>query len=344
MTDRMLRVIVMLLPLLTASLAFAEEKDSDWRYRVKVTDTIWDICKSYVSEPQCWRKLVEYNQVKNPKYLPPDSILRIPKSWLKPALAQALVVAVEGDVSVARKDQQGEVAVRVGDKLNRSDVITAEDGSAMIQFADDSKLLLKPNSSVRLEGLRYYQRGGIADTRIRLLKGRVKATVEKLRGAGSRFDISTPAAVAAVRGTEFRVGLEDDNGKAVMSTELLEGGLSLENEQGEQALAAGQALRATEGEALPQPVALLPRPQLEFTSAQQVTLPYQLRWKTVAGAEKYRISLRKNNVLVWEMESFDASFELDLPDDGEYEIQVSAVDAQGFEGQARRLKMATTTN
>ena len=341
----MWRVVLLLLPFLFFSpVASAEEKDPDWLYEVKVTDTIWDICKSYVSDNQCWRKLVEYNQVKTPKYLPPGTVLKIPRSWLKPALAQALVIAVEGEVSVSRENQPDETMLAIGDKLNRSDVVTARNGSAMIQFADDSRLLLKPNSSVRMEGLRYYQRGGIADTQIRLLKGRVKASVEKLRGAGSRFDITTPAAVAAVRGTEFRVGLGTEDGKAVMLTELLEGGLNLENDQGEQTLSSGEGLRAIEGEVLPEPVKLLPRPRLDFSASKEITLPHQLRWFAVEGAQKYRVSLRKNTVLLWEMETFDPEFELDLPQDGEYEVQISAVDQFGFEGQARRLKMATATD
>ena len=195
-----------------------------------------------------------------------------------------------------------------------------------------------------MQGLRYYQRGGIADTQIRLLRGRVKANVEKLKGLGSRFDVATPAAVAAVRGTEFRVGLEQQDGKSIMVTELLEGALQLENDQGSQSLKAGEALRAVEGQQLQQPVALLPRPRLDFSSAEDVVLPYQLQWFAVEGASFYKVSLRKEGLLLWEETTTDEGFEIDLPDDGEYEIQVSAVDAQGFEGKGRRLRMAAGTD
>ena len=336
--------VLMLVLSLLAPAVVAEDADGDWLYEVKLNDTIWDICKNYVADKQCWRKLVEYNQIKTPKYLPPESIVRIPKEWLKPSLAQALVIAVEGEVKVSRDGEEGDRDVNVGDKLSQLDVITARNGSAMIKFADDSRLLLKPNSAVRMQGLRYYQRGGIADTQIRLLRGRVKANVEKLKGLGSRFDIATPAAVAAVRGTEFRVGLEQQDGKNIMVTELLEGALQLENDQGSQSLEAGEALRAVEGQQLQQPVSLLPRPRLDFSGAEDVVLPYQLQWFAVEGASFYKVSLRKEGLLLWEETTTGEGFEIDLPDDGEYEIQVSAVDAQGFEGKGRRLRMAAGTD
>ena len=335
---------IFLQPLLFLSLLFplySLAEQDDWLYQVKVNDTIWDICKNYVADSQCWRKLVDYNQIKTPKYLPPDTIVRIPKAWLKPSLAQALVIAVQGEVKVLRDGEEGEKPVAVGDQLSQFDTITARNGSAMIKFADDSRLLLKPNSAVRMQGLRYYQRGGIANTQLRLLKGRVKASVEKLRGLESRFDIATPAAVAAVRGTEFRVGLAEESGKAVMVTELLEGSLDMTNDQGKQRLAAGEALRAVEGETLQAPVKLLPRPRLELSAAEQVVLPYSLRWQPIAGAAYYKVSLRQSGLLLWENSTTDVTYAIDLPGDGDFEVQISAVDEQGFEGRGRRLRIAS---
>ena len=68
--------------LLLVNVSFASSDTGDLRYTVKKNDTVWGICKTYVSDPLCWKKLVVYNQLKNPKYLPPKSIIRIPKEWL----------------------------------------------------------------------------------------------------------------------------------------------------------------------------------------------------------------------------------------------------------------------
>ena len=326
-----------------ASAVMAETEGGDWQYEVKRDDTIWDICKNYVADSQCWRKLVKYNNIKTPKYLPPGSVINIPKEWLKPSVAQALVISVRGEVIVSRDGEDGQKPLAKGDKLSQMDTVTAKNGSAMIEFADQSRLLLKPNSAVRMQGLRYYQRGGIAETQIRLLKGRVRANVEKLKGLGSRFDIATPAAVAAVRGTEFRVGFtpaEGDN-KATMTTELLEGSLQVANDQGEQMLAAGEAVRAVEGEAVAAPVSLLPRPRLDLTKEQEVTLPHRVVWYDVKGADFYRVTLSRAGILLWEMTTQEPEFEVDVADDGEYELMISAVDAQGFEGKGRRLHISS---
>lgn len=326
-----------------ASAVMAETDGADWQYQVKRDDTIWDICKNYVADSQCWRKLVEYNRIKTPKYLPPGSVINIPKAWLKPSLAQALVISVRGEVVVSRDDGEGQKSLLKGDKLNQRDTVTAKNGSAMIEFADQSRLLLKPNSAVRMQELRYYQRGGIAETKIRLLKGRVRANVEKLKGLGSQFNIATPAAVAAVRGTEFRVGFTpaEDGNKAMMTTELLEGSLQVANDQGEQMLAAGEAVRAVEGEAVAAPVSLLPRPRLDLTEEQEVMLPYRVAWYAVKGADFYRVTLSLEGTLLWEMTTQEPEFEVDVADDGEYELTISAVDAKGFEGKGRRLRISS---
>ena len=340
----MLRRQVFIFLIAFVSVAMAETDSSgDWQYEVKRDDTVWDICKNYVAGNQCWRKLVKYNNIKTPKYLPPGTVLNIPKAWLKPSVAQALVISVRGDVIVSRAGEDGQKPVIKGDKLDQMDTVTAKNGSAMIEFADQSRLLLKPNSAVRLQGLRYYQRGGIAETQIRLLKGRVRANVEKLKGLGSRFDIATPAAVAAVRGTEFRVGFSpaDGDNKAIMTTELLEGSVKVANDQGEQTLAAGEAVRAVEGEAVAAPVALLPRPRLDLTKEQEVRLPHRVVWYEVKGADYYRVTLSRDGILLWEVTTQIPELEVDVADDGEYELIISAVDAQGFEGKGRRLRISS---
>ena len=339
----MFRTLLVVLMLVLSNFSLAEEGTDDWHYKVKLNDTIWDICKNYVADSQCWRKLVKYNQIKTPKYIPPGSVVKIPKAWLKDSVAQALVISVEGDVMVSRDGEAGERALNVGDKLNQLDTITAKNGSAMIEFADQSRLLLKPNSAVRMQGLRYYQRGGIADTQIRLLKGRVRANVEKLKGLESRFNIATPAAVAAVRGTEFRVGYTPATAdqKASMVTELLEGKLQVANDFGEQQLTAGQAVRAIEGEAVKEPVRLLPRPKLDLKSQQEVALPYRVQWYDIKGADHYKVTLSRNDSVVWEMTTQVPEFDVDVGEDGDYELRISAVDSNGFEGRGRRLRISS---
>ena len=326
--------------LLNPMFSFAETDATDLNYIVKKNDTVWGICKTYVSDPLCWKKLVEYNQLKNPKYLPPRSIIRIPKSWLIDHPTTALVIAVEGQVSVTHKDATEHKMLVVGDLLNQQDIVQALNGTAMIQFADQSRLLLKANSTIRMETLQFYDPSQLVNTRVELLKGRVKAQVEKITNKNSRYEIVARAAVAAVRGTEFRVGSDlDDQGNAVMRTELLTGKLDVASDINLQRINAGQAVMAIEGKGVSAPVNLLPRPLMEINGARSFQLPHDIQWFPIKGAVSYKVSLMTESSQLWELSTDKPSFTLQDLDSGNFEFLIRGVDAQGFEGRNRHLKI-----
>lgn len=307
-------------------------------YTVKKNDTVWGICQTYVSDPLCWKKLVDYNQLKNPKYLPPKSIIRIPKAWLIEHPTTALVIAVEGEVSLIRSESNEQQALKVGDQLSQQDVVKALNGSAMIKFADQSRLLLKANSTIRMATLQFYDPSQLVNTRVELLKGRVKAQVKKINNENSGYQIVTPAAVAAVRGTEFRVANEqDEKGKSLMRTELLSGALLMESDINQRNLSASQAVMAIEGQGLGEIVELLPRPLLDLNSSQSFTLPLNLQWQPIKGAIAYKVSLMTDKAQVWEKEIQAANLEIADIAPGEYKILIRGVDSQGFEGRNRQL-------
>jgi hypothetical protein len=322
------------------SFALAGSESDDLSYTVKRNDTVWAICKTYVSDPLCWKKLVEYNQIKNPKLLPPKSIIRIPKVWLNNHPTTALVIAVEGQVSVARKGNQEQKNLVVGDLLRQEDVVQALNGTAMIKFADESRLLLKANSTIRMASLQFYDPGQLVNTRVELLKGRVKALVEKITNKNSRYEIATPAAIAAVRGTEFRVANEkNSNGNTVMRTELLTGALAVISDQNNKNIIPGQAVMAVEGEGVFEPVDLLSRPLLEINGARSFQLPYNLQWKAIEGAVSYKLILLSDSNQLWEKSTKDLQFTLQNLAPGRFELLIRGVDSQGFEGRDRRLKI-----
>lgn len=323
---------------LTAAL---EAPSEDFLYTVKKDDTVWAVCKTYVSDPLCWKKLVDYNQLKNPKYLPPKSVLRIPKSWLSDPSTTALVIAVEGDVLVSQVNSAAERALKVGDRLQQSDIVKSAQGSAMIEFADNSRLLLKANSIIRMSSLQYYDAEQVVNTRVELLKGRIKAQVEKLTNKNSSYQISTPAAVAAVRGTTFRVSRSDsEQGTPIeMRTELLSGKLLVGSETNEQLITSGQAVLAVEGKGVEEPVTLLPRPLLKLNESQSFNLPLNFEWKAIENASSYRVTLMTENSQVWEKQTQGNEVLIDDIEAGQYILLIRGVDKNGFEGRNRQLKL-----
>lgn len=318
------------------------DADAVLLYTVKKDDTVWGICKVYVADPLCWKKLVEYNQLKNPKYLPPNSIIRIPNAWLIDQSATALVIAVEGDVSVARQGTLVDEQLEIGSLLNQQDVITSLEGTAMIEFADDSRLLLKTNSMIRMASLQFYDATQLMDTRVELLRGRVKAQVEKLRNENSHYEILTPAAIAAVRGTEFRVSRSENpsTGAVEMRTELLEGALLVSSETNQQEIVSGQAVLAVEKEGVSETVELLPRPLMALNESQMITFPLLLDWEVLELAISYKITLMLEDAQVWEKTTQESELLIEDINSGQYQLLIRGVDAQGFEGKNRRLDIA----
>lgn len=81
-------------------------------------------------------------------------------------------------------------------------VRTGSRSMARVKLADGSHILLLPNSQAELENLSSVQKA------IRLVRGRVRAVVSRMRSGG--FQVKTPIGVASVRGTEFEVEFDED--------------------------------------------------------------------------------------------------------------------------------------
>ena len=320
------------------TLVFSQTSEDNFLYTVKKNDTIWDVCNIYVQDPLCWKSLVTYNQIENPKLLAPNSIVKIPNSWLITNDASALVIAVEGVVGVVRTGIPGQKKLVIGDRLSQNDVVEALNGTAMIKFADQSRLLLKENSTIRMASLQFYNSNQLVETRIELLKGRVNSQVEKIVNPKSVYEIFTPAAVAAVRGTEFRVSRTlDSKGNVVMSTELLSGALEIKNSTQSVNITAGQAAIATENSQVSVPIKLLSRPLVVLSERQNFELTYDIQWQPVLGAISYKINLIHNDSQIWEVTTKETSFVVENVPSGSYKLLVRGIDARNIEGKNRQL-------
>ena len=112
------------------------------------------------------------------------------------------------------QDLQGGDTVRTGVRA-----------SATLSFDDGSKVDLGPNSSFILE------ESSSGRSRIKLSFGSLRAFVQKLQAR--QFQVRTPTAVCSVRGTEFRVEVQN-GGRTVI--DLYKGLLGVEDGRGQQVL------------------------------------------------------------------------------------------------------------
>ncbi|WNO08291.1 FecR domain-containing protein [Teredinibacter sp. KSP-S5-2] len=330
------RLLLVLPFLLHAQFSLA----NDWVYTVRQGDTLWDLCLEYTLKKDCWLKIGPYNQVKYPKTLAPGTRIAFPADWLKNAPAKAEIIFALGDVQIAMEEASR--AAQKGDLLGiNSRIETGIESSTTIQFADGSVLTLEENSVLTLDLLSRYGNSGMVDTRLNLLQGAAKTRVPK-KTPPTKLRISTPSAIAAVRGTDFRVISANNNGTPYTLSEVYDGavGVGAEQNTNEVKVNKGFGLRADKDKEISQPLPLLPAPQLQPTPATQL-LPIELQWEKVKGAEKYRIEVLQDAEYDMQVDSlFTEQKQVTISElaNGCYRFRVSPYDQHGLQGLAQETK------
>lgn len=130
--------------------------------------------------------------------------------WLEVLQARGEVVLT---ASPPKPAQVGDRLSKVGDSLR-----TGPDSSAILKF--DQKIgtiNVAENTVLRIRRLGRL-RSGARVTTLDLNQGQVRLNVRKFHNPASRLDIRSPAGVAAVRGTEYGISL-DNNDRMVVATE-----------------------------------------------------------------------------------------------------------------------------
>jgi hypothetical protein len=194
-------------PLLAAAETFPSGNQPEWRYSVRPGDNLIHFGRRYLINPDDWRVLQKLNKIKNPHHMQLGQILRVPLALVKQVPAPAEVVLATGQAGILKTDKSLE-AVVVGQQLTAgTQLITGENSKLNIKFADGSIVSMQPNSIMKLDTLSMYSGGGMVDTKLRLQQGKLETEANPAHLQGNQMQIITPTAVAAVRGTKFRVPL-----------------------------------------------------------------------------------------------------------------------------------------
>jgi hypothetical protein len=119
--------------------------------------------------------------------------------------------AVLGQASVTHPGEDRVLPVKLHDEVLFKDVIqTQGESRTKALFQDDSILTVGENSRVEIDEYIYNPEKNVRQTIVKLMQGQVRALVSKVfKANGSRFEIHTPSAVAAARGTYFTVWVEN---------------------------------------------------------------------------------------------------------------------------------------
>ncbi|MDH3974886.1 MAG: FecR family protein [Deltaproteobacteria bacterium] len=128
---------------------------------------------------------------------------------LTPAISLGEAVAtltfVRGKVDVLKKGEKRARLVKKGAKLVVGDIVrTKSQSRAQISFIDESKVNMAQNSRVEIKEFSYKPEKKERKSLLRTFRGKIRALIPRfLLGDDSKFEVETPTAVAAVRGTDF---------------------------------------------------------------------------------------------------------------------------------------------
>ena len=334
MMFRQITSLLLVLALFVPGLIMAEEEY--WEYTFRPGDSIWKIAEKYTTTVKNWSEIQKINQIRQgpDRKIRPGTRILIPVKMLKLQPAPALVISVSGDVSLVRAsgDKAGDrVKLTTNTLLYNGDRVITGDGQRLrIQFADKSELQVLPNSEVVLDKLSHHKQSGMVDTRIRLNTGSVNTWVEKLK-PDSHYEIRTPAAITAVRGTAFRLSADTSQ---VSRTEVTEGYVGVSAGDAKKDVKHGYGIVAEKDKPLPEPVKLLPPPEVsdnQFANKSEL----HVFWKQLDGAEIYRYQLATDkdfNQIVIDSMVVEKAIKLTELQPGHYYLRVRGVDQFKLEG------------
>jgi hypothetical protein len=302
-------------------------------------DSPLKVYQKYLDKADFWRELTEYNLLDNGVHV------RVPKHMLKAGQIPAKVSKFSGQVEIARHFDWKWVPVVDNMLVSEGDWIrTRSRSSVEIRQDDGTVIKLRPNTKamISLAGETKTARGDVRVTQVKLESGSMMAKVNKLLQRDSRFEIETPTATSFVRGTEFRVKVED---KGATRLEVLEGAVDFGSEEKNVSVGGNfGSLVDLAGDTPASPHALPMAPAELITPAEREVLNgdingYQFTWSPVESAVRYHLELAADGEFkqlvdeTW-VSGTDAeliSLSIDSLQPGTYFWRVAAVDADGYE-------------
>ena len=326
-TDRRCLRALLAAALLCAALP---SRGDDFLYVVRPGDNPWNVTERYLLGIAYWPKIQRLNRITDPIHIKPGTVLRIPSEWLRLVATEVRLSAWSGDVSWSAANG-APIAPSAGAVLTTGARLrTGPDASATLVFEDGSRVLVLADSELAITQAARYVAGGPM-VQLQLLRGNLENLVTPHPDRPGRFEIRTPAAVAAVRGTVFRVGATNDDARS----EVLVGAVDLANTAGRQGLRQGYGTRAAVDRPPLPPSPLLPAPDLAAAPAVVERLPFEAPIAPLRGAAGYRSLLAPDagfaSVVSNRVVDGPRIALADVPD-GDYVVRVRAIDAQGLEG------------
>lgn len=284
-------------------------------------DTLIGLGQRYLVQPLDWPVLARLNHVGNPRRIPIGTRLCVPLERVRASPSPVQVLEAVGDTSA-----------HPGDRLLPGHrVRTGSQGYITLQLADGSVLKVQSATEAVLQSSQNHEPAGVLRTLWQLLRGRIESVVTPQPSTPPRFQIQTPQATLAVRGTEFRVTTIPGQTLA----ETLSGAVAVRQGTRQALVSAGLGTVATADGALAAPRALPAPPDIGQVPTLFERPLVRLPLPPLAEGHRYRVQVADDadfRRVRAEVDSAEPLVRIAGLADGDHHWRVRTSDASGLSG------------
>ena len=327
---------------------------ADWLHFLEQGDTLWGLCERHTDRRLCYIELQAYNEIKNDRRIPVDTLIRIPAGWLREPLQVGEVLARDGQT--VHRNLEGTLFTQLleGQSLYLGDGIKTGDGVVILSLISGASIMLRPDSMLVLESFSTLVDFPLVE--ILLDYGSAEAAVEYAEedipdeppaelieelvsnSARSDFQIATAAASTSVRGTA-RISSEQENRS--MRGEVVSGSMDVSAGNTTTSVAAGYGIRTELGQAPGQPSQLLAGPALADDYS-AVVKPATVAWQADESAASWQLDLLGASGIGLPLQSMrlsEPTHIFDELDQGCYTLALRAIHTDGLHGLESRAPL-----
>jgi hypothetical protein len=331
---QILRIVIILVFLFSLfPMTVSADDDHSIEFIVKDGDNLYNICEKILENPDDWRWVAMVNRISNPHRIFPGQKLIIPTRLLKGIPIDGLVTFIKGVVSIKLAETEDWKKLQLNDKITQGNWIrTSDQGTIEISFQNHFSVLLRPNTIIEITAAR--KKSAIyLMYKLFLDIGKAITKIKQSTGKETRFEIKTPSAVAAARGTEFRTGVDSD---VTTRLEVLAGMVDVQAAKQKVAIKAGQGTVVKKDQRPAVAVNLLLPPAIVNLQPLYRAMPLDFQFESIAGATSYRVMLARDktfkDVVKNKIIKPQETLKIVGVEDGTYFLQSRAIDDRGLEG------------
>lgn len=304
------------------------DTNTDWYYTVKSGENLWSIARTHLQSLSMVPALQQQNGIRNPYALQAGSALRIPLNWMKQHVSSATVSDLVGSADIA-----GEV-LKPGQRFKLapgSEIRTGAQSALKLILEDGSLISLGSQARLKVQTATHFPSTAANSNLLLLQQGSVENIILKNPLMPTRHDIATPSAVTAVRGTRFRVNIDQPGRSA---TEVASGLVGVNAGEAAQQLQGGEGNVTIAGQPPGKSQPLPMPPTLDGISALQNENPPVLTWPEVAGMAGYQVTLTRQSPKrqIIDDSGRDRGYYYPPLMDGKYLLAVRSRQADGLQG------------